>query len=229
MAGALLNQRAAAVADSGWGHANVNTTKRDTPLFEQRIARRRAVQPEHYSAGRRARGRTGATARELIWTTHSPPNGFGSAARACCICICFGSCRGMHLRVLHSGVEWRTVWPEVLHASSSRPFRRDPRWLAPVFAHHVYNGSQPPRTAPVSERRCRSARPITTRAQRKGPSESDYGIERRPRRKALFSSPRRLFRACQPLAEQMPQRRLDIYAWPPTDSFRKLAAFLRQQ
>ena len=71
------------------------------------------------------------------------------------------------------------VWPEVLHESSSRPFRRDARRLTPVFAHHVYNGSQPPRTAPVSKRRCRSTRPITTRAQREGPTESDYGKERR--------------------------------------------------
>ena len=71
------------------------------------------------------------------------------------------------------------VWPEVLHESSSRPLRRDARRLTPGFAHHVYNGSQPPRIAPVSERRCRSARPITTRAQRDGLTESDYGKERR--------------------------------------------------
>jgi hypothetical protein len=79
----------------------------------------------------------------------------------------------------HSGMQRVMVWPDVLHESSSRPFRRDARGLAPVFAHHVYNGSQPPRTAPVSERRCRSARPINTRAQREGPIESDYGKERR--------------------------------------------------
>ena len=139
-------------------------------------ARGRAVQPERYSAGRRARGRAGKTAPALIgrYTTRRT---FQQRPYGVLYLSLIWLPPRMHPQL--GRVERVWLWPEVLHESSSRPFRRDARRLTPVFAHHVYNGSQPPRIAPVSERRCRSARPITTRAQREGPTESDYGKERR--------------------------------------------------
>ena len=62
------------------------------------------------------------------------------------------------------------VSPRGCYANSSRPVRRDARWLARVFAHHVRIRSAA--TAPVSDRRCMSADRHLTRAQRGGPDHN---------------------------------------------------------
>jgi hypothetical protein len=67
-----------------------------------------------------------------------PAERFGSASTACCILSLIWFPPRMHPRVppIRACGEGM-VSPEVLYESSSRPFRRDARRLAPVFAHHV--------------------------------------------------------------------------------------------
>ena len=64
------------------------------------------------------------------------------------------------------------TWREVvrcgrgIYEHSTRSFRPNPRWLMRAFVHLLHTGSRPLSTAPVSNRRCRKWRFVSTGAQR---------------------------------------------------------------
>jgi hypothetical protein len=76
---------------------------------------------------------------------------------------------------------------------STRPFRRNARWLATAFAHPVRKRFAA--TAPVSKRRCRSAERYPTRAQRGGLDKSDSEMGAVPSGAALSFCARQSFDA----------------------------------